>query len=309
MTGQAGHSATPRLSVVIACFNGAATLAQQLSALAGQSCPQPWELILADNGSTDGSRLVALSFADRLPLRVLDASCRQGPAHARNVGVRAARGEWVAFCDADDVVADDWLAAVCTAMARHAFVAGRVDLHLLNRASVARSRTMDQQEDLQPACGNRLGLPHAGAGNMAIHREVFERVGGFDEGLLCLEDTDLCWRVQQAGTPLVFEPGMVLHTRLRSSWRGNFRQGLNYARGQSGLERRYGRLAPSVGRGRAAHGGLGRLGSTARALLQVRNVRGFMWRCGWFVGRARTIDVRQGAQQLESGSATSGQLT
>jgi glycosyltransferase involved in cell wall biosynthesis len=284
---------TPRLSVVIACYNSSETLGDQLEALANQPCPVPWELIVADNGSTDGSAALARSFAGRLPLRVVDASTRRGPAHARNVGVDAAHGAWIAFCDADDVVAPDWLARVCAAMSRHAFVAGRVDVQLLNPPSLWLSRAMEQQEGLQPASGNRLGLPHAGAGNMAIHREVFRRVGGFDEGLRCLEDTDLCWRVQLAGTPLVFDRDLLLHTRLRSTLRGNFAQGRSYARGQSGLERRYGPLTPGTcaRAGQHSDSRSAKLAAAFRGVFESHNVRGLAWRLGWYVERAHAVEV------------------
>lgn len=269
-----------RLSVVIACYNAAATLEGQLRALEGQDCPVAWELVVADNGSSDASTDIARRYADRLPARVVDASARRGPAHARNVGVRASSGPWLAFCDADDVVASDWLARVCQAMARHPFVGGRVDVHLLNRASVARSRPMEQQNGLQPGSANRLGLPHAGAGNMAIHRAVFDQVGGFDEGIGCLEDTDLCWRVQRAGIPLVFDPDLLLYTRLRAGAHANFRQGRCYAIGHTELERRYGPLAPRAAVDEAPR-------PRSLRLRRPPSIHTVAWQVGWYVGRLR----------------------
>ena len=63
----------PALSVVIPCLNGAATLGVQLAALARQEWSEPWEVLLADNGSTDGSAELALGYRDRLPgVRVVD---------------------------------------------------------------------------------------------------------------------------------------------------------------------------------------------------------------------------------------------
>ncbi|HEX2804591.1 MAG TPA: glycosyltransferase family 2 protein, partial [Kineosporiaceae bacterium] len=100
----------PRLSVVIACLNAQDVLGVQLAALAGQECPVPWELLLCDNGSTDGTVALAESWADRLPLRVIDASGVRGSGPARNAGAEAARGEWLGFCDADDEVGSGWLA-------------------------------------------------------------------------------------------------------------------------------------------------------------------------------------------------------
>lgn len=288
------------LSIVIACYNGAETLGGQLEALAHQGSEVPWEVVVADNGSTDSSVAVARSYAPRLTLRVVDAAGKRGPAHARNVGVAAATGEWIAFCDADDVVADDWIARVCDALRVHPFVAGRVDTALLNPGTVGRSRRLDQEHGLQPASGNRLGLPHAGAGNMAFHKQVFTAVGGFDEDLRCLEDTDLCWRIQLAGTPLVFDPAVLIYTRFRATLRDNYRQGAGYGRGQSMLEDRYGPLAPTTAAATgpppsdAGTGG----GAVSSALHALRSLAAagtateFAWQLGWHVGRQRAKHER-----------------
>ncbi|WP_162872746.1 glycosyltransferase family 2 protein [Austwickia chelonae] len=282
------RSSAARLSIIIACFNASETLSDQLEALASQTCELPWEVILADNGSTDHSVAIAETYTHRLRLRVIDASTRRGPAHARNRGVEAAEGDWIAFCDADDIVGTGWVSATCAAMATHPFVAGQIEVNRLNSERLARTRRMEQQEGLQPGTSNSLGLPHAGSGNMAIHREVFLSVGGFDEELPCLEDTDLCWRVQLHGTPLKYAPDMVLHTRLRSTVGGALRQGLDYGRGYTRLEERYGCLAPQVTpveRSQGQHFSQSSIGAALRTLFLVPTVRGVTWQLAWHLGR------------------------
>src|SRR5438132_11339274 len=91
-----GESQTPgmRLSVVIPCLNSADQLPVQLWALAREKWQGWWEVVISDNGSTDGTREVAERFKDRLPrLLVVDASDRRGASYARNVGRRSACGE------------------------------------------------------------------------------------------------------------------------------------------------------------------------------------------------------------------------
>jgi glycosyltransferase involved in cell wall biosynthesis len=241
----------PRLSVVIACRDAEDVLGTQLAALARQECPVPWELLVCDNGSSDSSVELARSWADRLPLRVVVADDVPGAGPARNAGVRAAQGEWIGFCDADDEVGDGWLAALCRALEQHPFVAGRFDGHRLNSARTLRSRALDQQDGLQHSSA-LVRLPHAGGGNLGIHRDVFLEVGGFDPSVRYLQDTDLCWRVQRAGYPLVFVPDLLVHVRLRATLRGMFRQGRAYGASLAQLERRHAAAAAAPAPGGAA---------------------------------------------------------
>jgi cellulose synthase/poly-beta-1,6-N-acetylglucosamine synthase-like glycosyltransferase len=289
-SGGADHDA-PTLSVVIACLNAADTLGLQLEALADQSCPVRWELLLCDNGSTDASLAVAESFRDRLPgLRVVDATAHRGAGPARNYGVQVARGEWVAFCDADDEVAPGWLAAISRAMTDHRFVAGRFEAARLNSARVLRSRPLQQDHELQTSYFGP-DLPHAGAGNLAARRADFLRVGGFDPQIPLLEDTDLCWRMQLAGVPLVLAPDAVVHVRLRATLSGMYRQGHGYGRACAMLEERYGRgqaesEAEPAGEPAAA-GVPGRTAAAARWLVNHLIGGQLFWRAGWVVGHRR----------------------
>lgn len=282
----------PKLSVIIACYNAAEVLGVQLEALSGQTCPVPWEVLVCDNGSRDGTVALAESYRDRLPIRVVDASAVRGAGPARNAGAAAARGRWLAFCDADDEVGESWLQALCAALEQHEFVAGRFENERLNSARARRARGLDQQVGLQYTSA-AVGLPHAGGGNLGIHRSVFLAVGGFDADVRYLQDTDLCWRVQLAGHSLVFVPDLVVHVRLRNTLRGMFRQGRNYGASQAQLERRY---APVVATAPPySDGGAGRVGRVWRAVraaarLVVRlNAEGASlgrqaWQLGWHIG-------------------------
>lgn len=279
------------LSVIIACLNGADTLGVQLDALASQPCVVPWELLLCDNGSTDGTVELAESYRPRLPgLRIVDASGVRGAGPARNYGVQLARGEWVAFCDADDEVAADWLAAMAAALRAHRFVAGRFEKYRLNGARVLRSRPLQQQEELQSTdIGSHL--PHAGGGNMGMRRDDFLAVGGFDPQIRWLEDTDLSWRAQLAGIGLTFCPDVVVHVRLRATFRSMYAQGRQYGVAHAILEERYG--PPDLCAAGPARGGdpvaapAGRRGALRRAAgWTVDHLVGgrLFWRIGWVTG-------------------------
>ncbi len=86
-----------RLSVIIACLNGADTIGAQLDALAAnQQWSEPWEVIFADNGSTDGTVTIVEQYRHKLPkLLIVDASDQPGKAYACNVAMLAASGNAV----------------------------------------------------------------------------------------------------------------------------------------------------------------------------------------------------------------------
>ena len=232
-----------KLSVVIPCFNAAATLPAQLTALSAQQWSGDWEVIIADNGSDDDSRAVAASYRGRVPgLRVVDASDARGAAHARNRGARESCGDAIAFCDADDQVGAGWVAAIGDALARECFVASRMDYTQLNRGLLGGGMSRAQEQGLQ-----RIGYPpywlHAGGSGLGVRRTVHEQVGGFDESLPFLEDTDYCFRIQRAGYPLVFVATACIHVRIRHDPRALFNQARHWAQYNVLMNRRYGRGA------------------------------------------------------------------
>ena len=292
-----GDGVQPALSVIIACRNAGATLSAQLTALSNQVCDVPWDVIVCDNGSTDDTVAIAEEFRSRLPsLRVISASERAGAGYARNVGVAHTSAPMLAFCDADDEVAPGWIAAMIAGLRRHQFIAGRFDAEALNPSSVLRSRPLQQSDELQHSPFGP-GLPHAGAGNLGIHRSVFLAVSGFDAEIGCLEDTDLCWRIQLSGVPLVFWPDAVLHVRLRSSLPGMWRQGRSYGAAAAMLGHRYPRR-PQISIVRddthpapARPSALDRLSAPVRGFGRLigeqRSLGGFLWSLGWHLGHRR----------------------
>jgi GT2 family glycosyltransferase len=229
------------ISVVLPVHNAAGVLHQQLDALAGQTWPGAWELIVAHNGSTDASAALVEGWRDRMPnLRVTDASARRGAAAARNLGARAAVGDVLAFCDADDVVAPGWLAALAAALEAHEFVAGGCDHEALNPGDTADWHARSFETELPVAMGF---LPYATSANMAVSRAAFFEVGGFDEDFARLgaagEDIDLSWRLQLGGRALHFEPGALVYYRHRHDLRGVWRQNLGYGMADVLLYKRY----------------------------------------------------------------------
>lgn len=229
-----------KVSVIIPYLNAAGTVGSTLDALVAQSWPSDWEVIIANNGSTDALGPIVARYKTQIPsLKVIDASAKRGAAYARNVAVRASTGDRILFCDADDVPGCGWATAMALALHNHHFVAARFELQKLNPPSIAASRGGTQTDGLQTC--RFLPFPHAGGGSIGISRHLHDGVGGFDETILLGEDADYCMRVQLTGHKLVFVPDAVLHMRLRATQTGTFVQASRYAKHIVYLYKQYGK--------------------------------------------------------------------
>lgn len=233
----------PAASVVVPVRNAAATIGQQLDALGNQDYSGTWELIIADNGSTDGTADIALQRAAGFPvqIRIVNASESPGANHARNRGVAAARAQRVALCDADDVVSPSWLRGHVALLELVDLSAGAgnyfggpndpVDLDLRGH-----------DRSWHP---NGTGLAAAPGCNMAFRRDVWTTIGGFDESIRGGgDDADFAWRAQLAGFRLHHNPAAVVAIRRRGSWRALFLQQYGWASNDRRLARRYRSVLP-----------------------------------------------------------------
>jgi glycosyltransferase involved in cell wall biosynthesis len=273
------------ISVVLPVRNAAAVIGQQLAALSRQRWDGSWEVVVSDNGSTDGTRDVVEQYRERLPhLRVVDSSDRRGPGHARNVGAAAACGTSLLFCDADDEVGDGWLAAMATALSTHHFVAATLDRAKLNPDWVQPARPRSGLLDTSPPF-----LPYAFTAALGVKRALHLAVGGFDEEFaVSCEDRDYCYRIQLAGTPLHLAPGAVVHYRLRCTFADIYRNARDYAAGNVLLFVRYraqGLRRPSPLRSLGSW--LALVPRLPFAFRRRQELAQWCVRLGWLVGRAR----------------------
>lgn len=222
-TGRSGPGADrPLASVIIPLRNAAATLGIQLKALVDQVGAPPFEVIVADNGSTDGSRATADRFRGALRLRIIDASSYRGSAHARNAGARAAQSENLLFCDADDRVGPRWVAAMYEALTHQRLVAGPVIYTNL------RSIRLDPPPlpTVLPSKPRHYldQVPFAPSNNLALHADLMRELEGFDCELLHAQEADLTIRAQLAGNPLAWAQDAVVFNARRDSLRSAARQ-------------------------------------------------------------------------------------
>lgn len=201
--------AGPAISVIIPVRNGAATIDQQLDALAAQPFGLPWELVVVDNGSTDATREVVLSRRGRFPadIRVIDAGARPGVSFARNAGILAARADRIAICDSDDVVGPHWLEGAHGALDTYDVAGGPM------------RRLVEPFDPGSPELGyHSVSDDSVVAGNVAMRRAIVEEVGGFDAAFSSYgrEDHEFSVRLWKAGARIGYEPRMLVYYRLTS---------------------------------------------------------------------------------------------
>ena len=224
---------TPTASIVMPCYNVAATLDEQLARLLPQIDLTGAELVLVDNNSTDDTHELLAGLKGRRNITVAQATEIQGAAYARNRGVALARADKLLFCDADDLVSPKWVEAMTDALANDSVVTGTLDITELNDAN--------QQAGRGTATGpaSFYGLfPIAHAGNMAVTRSAWEAIGPLDETLTTGEDMEWSLRAKTSGHDIVRASDGVVHYRYRQTARALWRQGFLYGQFRPEIARR-----------------------------------------------------------------------
>ena len=225
----AGGLEQVQVSVLIPVLNASGVLPDQLEALTRQTFDGSWEVVIADNGSTDGLREVARAFESRLPaLRVVRADGRPGPSHARNIAAREAAGELLLFCDADDVVSPGWIEAMRSASEGTFVLAG-------SGAHARDPHSLGPSDGCVPCPGNFRFLPWSGTGNLGVPHRIFRALDGFSEERIIGEDVDFCWRAQLAGYELRFVSDAFVAYRDRSNITNSMRRQYRWGKAATGL--------------------------------------------------------------------------
>lgn len=201
-------AAVPVISVIVCSYDSRPRIATALDSLAAQDIDEPYEVIVVDSGTDDAARFIAERYPD---VRVVRSEQRLFPGPARNVGVRAAEGRYVAFLPDDGIARPDWLrrrvakhrdgfdavgGAITNATPGHPV--GSAGYYLEYSALIPSGEILSEQ-----------AIPHC----LSYDRELFERLGEFPESTETGEDTLFNQRLAEAGVEVAFDPDIQLGHR------------------------------------------------------------------------------------------------
>jgi mycofactocin system glycosyltransferase len=220
---------TPAVSIVIPVYNRPQEMSECLQALLRLDYPEDRrEIIVVDDGSTDGTREVV----SRYPVRLIARGANRGQSAARNLAVQQAHGEIIAFIDSDCVAEPAWLTELVPYFQdqRIGLVGGYVASYFqktwLDRyesaaspLNMGRNLVMAEPSDLDfyvPTC------------NLLLRKEAYLEVGGLDEARRFGEDVDLCWRLRKQGYRQLYVPAGPVRHKHRSCLRNSAIQRFHY---------------------------------------------------------------------------------
>jgi glycosyltransferase involved in cell wall biosynthesis len=259
-------------SAIVPVLNGVETIGEMLDALAEQKTSSQWEVVVADNGSSDGTRDLVRSRARDfpVPLRLIDASAVTGVAFARNAGALAASGVGIAFCDADDRVGDSWIDSILESLAVADAVGG--PLRELRTPHDPAAPVLRHSVERSPVTGLPVMM---GAGNFAIRRESFLSVGGLDISMTTYggEDNELSVRLHKANIRPLLNERMVLYFRETRSLRRGLAKVYGAAQAEVGIWRRHPDLFVEENRPQWARRAMRRLPMDLLGVLRTKNPR------------------------------------
>ncbi len=210
------------ISVVIPAFNEEKYLPAALESLKAQSFT-PFEIIVADNNSTDKTSEIAKSYGARVvPVR------QQGNVYAMKGGLDAARGDVIAGVDADTVVAPDWLEVIQKTFSDSHIVGATGSIGIAEKSPFTRLNNFLYMIFLQ--INFWVGIPHLVGFNFAVRRETYHKIGGMNTSYEMSSDVELGLRLKKYGK-IVLVKKMKVAPSMRRWEKNGLRTLVQYTRG------------------------------------------------------------------------------
>ena len=212
-----------RISVIIPAYNEERAIENCLKSIRKNKY-EDYEIIVVDAGSEDRTVEISEKYADK----VIKARTNS-PGPARNIGVKNADGEIVAFTDADTIVAPNWLELIARDFSNPEIIAVGGILRPKHPRWIDRIM-FKINSDLFYRFTALFGFYQLATPNCAYRKDIFLQVGGFDESLSMLEDTELSIRISKYGRMMIDKNLWVLNSTRRFKQEGYVRMFIRYVR-------------------------------------------------------------------------------
>jgi len=225
----------PKVSVVVASYNGGRTLQACLESLQHLNYPD-YEVILVDDGSTDITRQLASLYKS---VRYIYEP-NLGLSIARNTGINTATGDVIAYTDSDCRADEDWLFYLISDLLKGTFVGvGGHNLLPPEDSAIAAAVMVSPGGPAHVMLSDRIA-EHIPGCNMAFYKWALHEIGGFDPLFRKAgDDVDICWRLQQQGYKIGFSPASFVWHYRRSTVGAYLKQQQGYGEAEALLVRRH----------------------------------------------------------------------
>mgnify|MGYP003394054389 CR=1 FL=1 len=230
---------SPIISVIVPVLNAGSFINDCVTSLINQDFPKDqYEIIIVDNGSKDDTINRLTEYGNSITM--LHES-KKGSYIARNTGINTAKGEIIAFTDADCIADKNWLKELYIRFVSEDIgcVVGSVipnpgeslvEIYSRNKKILSQETVVDSRY-----------LPYGQTANAAFRKEVFTKIGNFDERLMSGGDADISWRMQiKTDYKLVYNPESIVEHHHRTTFKGLFKQQFSYGFGRIWLYKKYG---------------------------------------------------------------------
>lgn len=229
------------ISVIVPVLNAERYIDACIESLINQNYPRNnFEIIIVDNGSSDDTAKMIKKYNGNIKLF---NESKRGAYAARNTGIKHSHGEIIAFTDIDCIADENWLRELskgfetknigCVVGSVKSFPGKSiVEIYSKNKDILSQKTTIDSKF-----------LPYGVTANASFRRDVFTKIGSFDEEFISGGDADISWRMQlNTDYKLIYIPESIVQHRHRTTLKNLFVQHFKYGVGSASLYYKYGRL-------------------------------------------------------------------